>query len=274
MLARRRLTADHDLMLADLVFARQVLDEMLPSGPLCGEAVHVAGRLLPAEKVGGDLYSYAQDATGHINFMLADAVGHGLGSTLLVFECRAMWRALSMGRVGVGERIRLLNELLFENTGAERFVACCAGAVEQTSGKVELAVCGVSPLFHYRSRWGDVILLEDSDPPLGLFRDTEFRLRSLQLEEGDSLLAVTDGVLEWEGSAAEEFGDERLLELFARHADGGPETVLDAIFSQLSEYSGERSQRDDACALVIRRSAAVGDRVASSSCAVAEKPEE
>lgn len=247
-----RLNADNDTMIRDLVFARQILTEMLPRENLESPNFSVAARLEPAERVGGDCFNYVSHG-GHIHFMLADAVGHGLGSTLLVFECRAAWRALSLGQISLGERVRLLNEQLYENTGPERFVACCVGTIEESSGDVEVAICGISPLFVHQARNDQMVLYEDSDPPLGLFPDLVFQVQTLRLEENDCMTIVTDGVLDWHEPAGEFFGEARLATLLSHCAALTPTLHLESIFAHLRAFGGTHGQRDDACALVIQR---------------------
>ena len=247
-----RLSADNDTMIRDLVFARQILTEMLPRQVLETDHFSVAARLDPAERVGGDCFDYVRHGD-QIHFMLADAVGHGLGSTLLVFECRAAWRALSLGQIGLAERVRLLNILLYENTGPERFVACCVGTLQESSGELEVAVCGISPLFVHQARDDQMVLYEDSDPPLGLFPDTVFQVQNLLLEENDCLTVVTDGVLDWHDPLGEFFGEARLATLLSHCATLTPALHLESIFANLHAFGGVQGQRDDACALVIYR---------------------
>lgn len=238
-------------MSADIAFARQVLDEMLPRAPLSKNGCHLGGHLLPAERVGGDLFCHTED--GHrVHFMVADAVGHGLGSTLLVFECRAIWRALSLGRLSLTERARLINNLLFEHTGAERFVACCAGTLDTLTGEIELVTAGVAPMFVCRTD-GSIGLLEGLDPPFGIFPDLEFTTRNLALAEGDSAFLCTDGVLEWRGVDGEDYGQERVAEILRGSSSAGPEQVMSALFSDLLSFAGGVAQKDDACALMIQR---------------------
>ncbi len=118
-----RLARERETLLGEVALARQILLEMLPQGPLQAGEFDISGRLRPADRLGGDCFGYSEPFPGRVSLLLADAVGHGLGSTLLVSECRAIWRALSRGSGTLAERVGLLNRLLAENTGPERFVA-------------------------------------------------------------------------------------------------------------------------------------------------------
>lgn len=246
-----RLSADNDLMSAGLTFARLVLDEMLPNDELVAGEWKLAGRLIPAQRVGGDLFSYVLEGR-HIHFLVADAVGHGLGSTLLVYECRALWRALCVGSLGVGERISLLNRLLWENLGPERFVAACAGTLDLTSGRIDLAMCGIAPVFVCTDE-DSLTLLQASDPPLGIFEEHAPRVHVVDLSPRGSLLVATDGVMEWRGSVEEEFGEERVAQLLEANYAAQPIALLDTLFRSLEDFSQGNEQIDDACAVVIQR---------------------
>lgn len=250
-----RLARERKALVREMSFARQILLEMLPHSPLQEREYIVSGRLVPANQLGGDCFSYSLSGPDLVHFMLADAVGHGIGSTLLVSECRAVWRTLARDPGPLSKRIRVLNELIYENTGPERFVAACLGKLDIGTGQIEFAACGLAPMLVYRAGEGRVELLERADPPLGIFPDTQFESEVCRLSPGDVFLAVTDGVLEWSRPQGDLFGEERLAShlLTCLQQDSEP---LEGIFAALREFGGDLAQRDDACALCIRRQGA------------------
>lgn len=249
-----RLRAAKKTLTKDIFFARDIMREMLPQSVIDTPHLSVAGRLEPTGKLGGDCYNYELQG-GKVHFLLADAVGHGLGSTLLVLECRAAWRALTMAESSLAEKIRLLNLLLFENIGPDRFVAGCFGTIEEETGLVELALCGVSPLFLFRSEKEAIEQIVDPDPPLGLFCDTGYQMRRFALKPGDCLTIVSDGVIDWQGPEGVFFGEQRLAEMLLHCATFSPTLQLNWIFTQLAAFGGKDGQTDDACSLVIQRRA-------------------
>lgn len=184
-----------------------------------------------------------------MRFLLGDAVGHGLDSTLLVSECRALWRGLA--REGNLElEVTRLSQLLYENTGAERFVAAIMGHCSD-DGDIDYVACGQGPVFILRAQEIDV--LEDPDPPLGLFPDQQFEVRRVHLEPGDCMFCTTDGVLELEDSQGLGFSPDPLLEALRARPISTAQEIVDGVFRAMDVFCKPETPRDDACALAILR---------------------
>jgi sigma-B regulation protein RsbU (phosphoserine phosphatase) len=62
---------------------------------------------------------------------------------------------------------------------------------------------------------------------LGRFASVRYSTSVVDLQPGDRITAVTDGIIEARNARGEQFGEERLKELLARGAS--PEEVIDAV---------------------------------------------
>ena len=65
---------------------------------------------------------------------------------------------------------------------------------------------------------------------------------------GDLILAYTDGTVEGTNTASEEWGVEGLLAAVKRCRTQQPESIVEAAFAALDEFSGD-NQTDDATIL-------------------------
>src|SRR4029079_10346374 len=75
-------------------------------------------------------------------------------------------------------------------------------------GKLEYVNCGHVPPLVIRK--GEIVRLASANLPVGLLREATYESGVQQLEPGDKLLVVTDGVTEAENRSGEFFGSERL----------------------------------------------------------------
>ncbi len=82
--------------------------------------------------------------------------------------------------------------------------------------------------------------------PVGLFESASFSVYQIQLQPGDALVFVTDGVTEATNDDDLEFGDDR-FELYTQ----GPDAVS-ATFSALQEWLGSHILQDDCSMMEIR----------------------
>lgn len=244
---RLRLTAQQRQELVEGVrVARRILEESLPKSKLSYNDWEISGCLRPALHLGGDLYSYTA-GDRNVRFLLADAVGHGLDSTLLVSECRALWRASASYDQDFASEIGRLSSLLYENTGAERYVAATFGRCHG-DGSVDLILCGQSPQFVLRGQ--EVQRLEEPDLPLGLFPDQKFRVHHLPLQPGEALLIVSDGVLDLRNRAGETFGESG-VERSIQPPYPCSQRIINDLLTAIDLFSDVETARDDICALAL-----------------------
>lgn len=235
-------------MMNDLKFGRRILEESLPASDLTLGEWEMSGFLRPAQHLGGDVYAYSV-AAGRPSFLLADAVGHGLGSALLVSECRALWRGLGFEH-DLSSKVARLSRLIYEDTGPERFVAATLGRCNE-DGWIDYVACGQGPIFVVRAQGVEVF--EDSEPPLGLFPDQCFSARRVHLEPGDCFVCSTDGILEWQDGAGELFGANRVDQALSGMHGRASSEVVASLFSAIDAFGHQESARDDACAVAVMR---------------------
>jgi serine phosphatase RsbU (regulator of sigma subunit) len=85
---------------------------------------------------------------------------------------------------------------------------------------------------------------------LGLFSHWTYRESELQLESGDCLVLMTDGVLEAAKDEEEEFGYQRLIDAVAKSRSTGANGIRNAIMEAVSVFC-EGHFADDASLIVV-----------------------
>ena len=98
---------------------------------------------------------------------------------------------------------------------------------------------------------GSLERLEPADAVLGPFRSWNYTEAKIELCSGDRLLLFTDGVTELRNAAADEFGEDRLIELLIQNRELEAEQLRDRIVQAVVDFSGGEFQ-DDATLLVLR----------------------
>lgn len=176
----------------------EIQNRLLPEARTCEAASFtLSGWLEPAASIGGDTFDYslARDA---LDLSLTDAMGHGVSASLIASVCLAGLRGSRRKGDSVLEMATAANEAVATHAArgaSEDFATGLVGRVDLLDGSVELVNAGhVAP---YLARGGDVTALTLAiDLPLGMFLDTDYRTTRMQLEPGDRLILVTDGMLE------------------------------------------------------------------------------
>ncbi len=246
----------------ELEIGRRIQGELLPPEPARFDFAEAAGVSLPAREVGGDFFNYFRlPATGargpgtaepeQAVALIGDVSGKGVPAAIMMASLQATLRA----RLGVDSDLaRLAAELDAELSagGARRaYLTLFVAVVDRRGRRLRYVNAGHGTQFLLRSG-GQLERLESSGRPLGLLPGGDYEERSLPVERGDTLLLFTDGLVEAESAAGEEFGVERLERLLAEAGQGSAADLLGRVEGALREHLGGLEARDDATLLALR----------------------
>jgi len=206
----------------------------------------VAGQLIPAYDVGGDCYDY-NVGVEHLDLSSLDAMGHGVGASVLAGLATAVMRNARRAGEGPAGQIALADRQLLEQFGGAQFVTALAMRLNLTDGHLDVVNAG-HPC-PWLVRHGQAIALElEPQLPAGMFEKTDYHTQSLQLQPGDRLVLVTDGLLE-AGAPGPEFGDQRLSGLLLATAHLTPHQCVAEVLRTVRSYAPR--MHDDATVICL-----------------------
>jgi sigma-B regulation protein RsbU (phosphoserine phosphatase) len=198
--------------------------------------------------VGGDAFDYFTLASGRMGIAIADVSGKGVPAALLMSNVQASLRAFCDGRSAIPDAVRSVNESVIRTAATGKFVTLFYGEFDPASGSLRYVNAGHNyPLV--RRRDGSLVELTIGGPPLGIM-ETEYELGEHPIEPGEALLLFSDGITEAFDARRQEFGDERLRELWSRSAPA-PAKVIDAVLAAVQTFRGLAVQSDDMTLVVL-----------------------
>jgi len=147
-----------------------------------------------------------------------------------------------------------LNEALLR-LGSERFLTAVYATFEPKDDVVAVVVCrgGHPPGLVLRDDESVEVLDGTTGTLLGVFPDPELADQSVVLRPGDSLVFVTDGVLEARDDRGEEFGADRLARLLSTCTGRSAAGIARRIERSVLDHRGDRAD-DDMAVVVLRAS--------------------
>jgi serine phosphatase RsbU (regulator of sigma subunit) len=181
-----------------LSLSAEIQHRLLPGPQTCeAGAFTLAGWLEPAAGIAGDTFDFSL-ARDVLHLSMTDAMGHGVAAALHATLCVGSLRNARNEGASLLEQVAVANRALVAHaadTEIEDFVTGLVGRIDLRTGALELVNAGhVAP---YLARGGRVNPIElPVDVPLGLFAQTTYRSSHLELEPGDRVVLVTDGMLE------------------------------------------------------------------------------
>lgn len=228
---------------------RSFLPEQLPE--LAG--LQTACRCEPAANVGGDYYDFFYPAPRMLDVVIADVAGHSIGSALLMTETRSVLHAMASLEHSPARLLAAVNSLLYDDLSrAELLNSMFYARLDLNSGTLIYANAGHTRSQLFRS--GDCSFQElDAEGLLmGVRREVVFEERETGVSAGDILLLHTDGITESANQEGELFGAGRLREVVRSHGDRAPDEIIDAVFRELSAFTGNGDHADDMTMVVIK----------------------
>lgn len=241
----------------DLGIARSIQQSLLPKVRPRIDGYEIAGWNRSADATGGDYFDWNQLEDGTLVVTLADVTGHGIGPALLASVCRAYARASFNPGDSLANVMQRINKSFGGDLSPGRFATFVAAVCRGGDDNLELLSAGHAPLFIYSHDNRKLQVFPAHDVPLGILPQlTSARSQVVSMQPGDLVLLITDGFLEWENSAGEQFGTARLEEFVRSNGHLGPEEIIAELYARVLEFAGGTAQQDDLTAVVIKKTEA------------------
>ncbi len=233
----------------ELELARTLQQRLQPPAVAVGERYRLAARNLAARFVAGDFYEYFELGDHTLRIAVADVAGKGIAASLVMATVKAVLPLMAADR-SVVETLQQLNEKLAAELGDREFVALALAGFNPQTGRFELANAGLPDPYLLR-RDHPVEPLEAPLPrlPLGLRGAVEYHSVVVDLEPGDRILFLTDGLPEAPAEPGEPLGYEAFQGLLD-HRQESPELWLDELVERVRAATLEE-QEDDWTVLVL-----------------------
>jgi sigma-B regulation protein RsbU (phosphoserine phosphatase) len=235
----------------EMELAHDLQQKLLPAAERF-EGAEAAGRVSPAEQVGGDFYQLFRLSGGRVGVMLGDVSLHGFPSALIM--------TLTMSAAGIYARehdspaqvLRDLDDALREELETtEMFLTVFYGVLDPANGRLVYSNAGHPHAFAIDGGGGPSRLTA-TDPPVGFAGPASYCEEQIRWTPGEDLLLLfTDGLSDTLASATRLDGEERILDTVVRHRYGPVARIIDELFD-LTTDAEPRLRGDDRTALVVR----------------------
>ncbi len=237
----------------ELDVANKMQQSILPTDFPTNAYLGTYGNMEPARNVGGDFFDIIRLEDGRIGLAIADVSDKGVPAALFMMSCRTLLKGAAIGSHDPGEALGMVNDLIQERNEAGMFVTLFYAVYDPSSGKLTYANGGHdSPLIVHAD--GSSVRIPSTDGiALGVLPSLEYNQNSVTLTPSDTLILYTDGVTEAMNSQGEQFGMERLTQIFKNGPPMDPKDVAQAVFDAVKEFAGDTPQSDDITCLILHR---------------------
>lgn len=251
-------TAEKARIEQELEVARTIQETLVPTAePIDHGVLKFAGFYLPAAQTGGDWWTWSELVDGKVLLVIGDVTGHGVPSAMITAAAKAacdVSRYVYRDDVTVTGLLEIMNYAIFESAQRRFVMTCFASIVDPHARTITYANAGHN--FPYLFRAGDgrgefgSLMIRGNR--LGDDRDSRYESKTTELIPGDVLVWYTDGIVECENTAGEEYGEKRFRASVRRAAALAAGEMRDAIVADATAYFGDMQRKDDITMIVGR----------------------
>ncbi|MBN1480934.1 SpoIIE family protein phosphatase [candidate division KSB1 bacterium] len=237
----------------EIAIARDIQKRLLPSRFPQYDSLEIYGLNIPSRQVGGDFFDCIELDGQRIALAIGDVSGKGVGASLLMSNLHAGLHTLIDSNIDIHSLIGRLNNLIYENTNADKFITFFYAEYDLKTGRFTYVNAGHNPPYLYHGD-GSFELLEKGGLLLGMLPNMIYEMGYVTLVPGDFIMTFTDGVTEAKDIAGEMFEEERLEKLITNFVTkkASVEDFANSLVKELFNFSKGVPQADDITLLGLR----------------------
>jgi serine phosphatase RsbU (regulator of sigma subunit) len=212
-----------------------------------GHVFHAVSR--PASALTGDFYLRLRRGDAWL-FALGDVAGHGLEASVYMMMIQEEIDRLAGEELALPALVAELHATMRRELPGSRFASLVLAELGPT-GRMEIVNAGHCPPLLRRAS-GEIFALPPNGPILGPLPRSRWSSLGTRLRAADTLLLVSDGVLEARSPAGEEFGTERLWSALERDGSLEVPALVTGLLDAVASFRGGAPPADDTTIVAVR----------------------
>ncbi|MEA2337824.1 MAG: phosphoserine phosphatase RsbU/P [Thermoanaerobaculia bacterium] len=243
--------AENERLQSEIEIAASIQRNLLPKEGPQFRGVSFSAHFEPTASIGGDYYDVFNIDKTRLAVAIGDVSGHGLSTGLVMAMVKAAITTLVEEGAEETALFHRLNDLVFRSTERRAFMTLAFTIFDLEKGTIRHTNAG--HLYPYLLREGQKPRgIEVPSLPLGVRSTISTHTAEVDLQEGDAIVYLSDGIVEAQDANGEPFGFDQLEGLLSRSVDRSPSTIRDQILEAVARHCGTRPADDDRTVMILR----------------------
>ena len=248
----------YDSLDNDLMEAKKLQESLIRERHKSFPTAELSLMLRSSGHVGGDLVGFYPAAENHLGLFAIDVSGHGISSALMTarlagyLSASALDQNVALERLNDGtyqslppsKVVEILNNLVLDEMETEHYFTLLIADVNLLTGEMVLAQAG-HPHPAVQRADGSVEQNGTGGFPVGLMSVITVEQFEIQLQKGDRILILSDGVTECPDPGGEMFEEDGLEKLMCDLSNVKGPAFLDALIWNLASFAETDDFPDD-----------------------------
>lgn len=243
--------AENERLQSEIEIAASIQRNLLPKEGPQFRGVSFSAHFEPTASIGGDYYDVFNIDKTRLAVAIGDVSGHGLSTGLVMAMVKAAITTLVEEGAEETSLFHRLNDLVYRSTERRAFMTLAFTIFDLEKGTIRHTNAG--HLYPYLLREGQKPRgIEVPSLPLGVRSTISTHTAEVDLQEGDAIVYLSDGIVEAQDEHGEPFGFDQLEALLSRSVDRSPSTIRDQILEAVARHCGTRPADDDRTVMILR----------------------
>ena len=210
--------------------------------------------MVPARQIGGDLFDFFKMDDDHLFFSVGDVSGKGVPAALFMALGKSLCKSTALsGERDIGAIMDRTNAEISRENPEMLFITMFAGILDLETGALRFCCAGHDAPFLLRAGEQPQAVEAQGGPPLSIVGDFCYPAESFQLQPGDLLCVITDGITEAMTADGVVMGRPRAHAVLAALPPGASaSTVTKALHDAVDAYVAGAEPSDDLTILTVR----------------------
>jgi serine phosphatase RsbU (regulator of sigma subunit) len=237
---------------SEIAIAATIQRNLLPKEGPRFSGVSFSAHFEPTTSIGGDYYDVFNLDKSRLAVAIGDVSGHGLSTGLVMAMVKAAITTLVEEGADETSLFHRLNELVFRSTERRAFMTLAFTIFDLDRRTIRHTNAG--HLYPYLLRRGErtPVSIESPSLPLGVRANLVTQTVEVPLREGDTVVYLSDGIVEAQDENGEPLGFEQLESLLGETADAPPSVIRDTILDAVAHHAGLRPADDDRTIMIVK----------------------
>ncbi|MFE4703467.1 PP2C family protein-serine/threonine phosphatase [Streptomyces sp. NPDC056738] len=227
-----------------LTLAAEMQWQLLPGRSYACPEYELGAQLEPAYAIFGDNFDWSVTAD-RLLLYVSNGMGEGMEASLLTnLSVNALRNARRAG-IGLADQAALADQAVYAHYRGRCYLSALMFDFDLISGQVQVVDAGSPQVLRLRNGTLERVAFE-AQMPLGMFEETDYAAQEFQVEPGDRLVFVSDGVYGAFSPGGESYGDAALTRAIMSTRLLPPADVPRAVLRELTGHRGQALPTDDA----------------------------
>ncbi|WP_100374538.1 PP2C family protein-serine/threonine phosphatase [Bacillus sp. FJAT-45037] len=237
---------------SEIDVAANMQQTLLPKEVPMTDELDIGVISVPATKMSGDYYHFVRDEFGKIGFAIADIIGKGVPAALCMSMIKYAMDSLPEQRLSPGDLLENLNRVVEQNVDDSMFITMMYGAYDTSTHEFHFSGAGHEPGFYYSASTDQFDELYAKGLVLGVSRHTKFREYHKNVELGDIIVFLSDGVTECR--VGDDFIErDEIIQMIRSYMHLNAQEMVEHVYGELAKLQNF-ILKDDFTLIILRRS--------------------